>query len=117
MTYLLSRDADGTAIVRFADDLTLLDGLNREAQPKAVWYRIISDDARLLRLIMRHTEPNSPLEKALETAAIFCVEFEHLEDGVVRLADAYNAPIAMAAPLPGKSERPCEINISQRKES
>lgn len=103
-------DGDGTAIARFADDLTLLDGLNREAQPRAGWYRIISDDPRLLRLIMRHTDANSPLEKVLESSAkLFGVELEYLEDGVVRLADVYNAPIAMAAPLPGERERPCEI--------
>lgn len=103
-------DANGTLIARFADDLTLMDGLNRDAEPKPGWYRIISDDARFLRLIMRHSDPNSPLGEVLEPAAkLFGVELEHLDDGVVRLADVFNAPIAMAARLPGERERPCEI--------
>lgn len=101
---------DGSLIARFADDLTLLDGLDRNAPPKPGWYRIISDDARFLRLIMRHVDPNISHDKILEPAAeLFGVELEHLDGGVARLADSHNSSIAMAAPLPGERERPCEI--------
>ena len=103
-------NANGSLIARFGDDLTLIDGLDRNASPKPGWYRIIGDDARFLRLIMRHADPAAPLDKVLEPAAkLFGVELEHLENDVVRLADSYDAPIVMAATLPGERERPCEI--------
>ena len=103
-------NADGSLIARFGDDLTLLDELNRDAPPKPGWYRIIGDDARFLRLIMRHVDPGAPLDKVLEPAAkLFGVELQHLENGVVRLADSNDSPIAMVATLPGERERPCEI--------
>ena len=103
-------NADGSLIARFADDLTLIDGLDRNASPKPGWYRIIGDDARFLRLIMRHADAGAPLDKVLEPAAkLFGVELQHLENDVVRLADSYDAPIVMAATLPGERERPCEI--------
>jgi len=103
-------NADGSLIARFGDDLTLIDGLDRNAPPKPGWYRIIGDDARFLRLIKRHVNPAETLDKVLEPAAkLFGVELQHLENDVVRLADRYDAPIVMAATLPGERERPCEI--------
>lgn len=103
-------DKDGSLIARFADDLTLINGLDRDAAPKPGWYRIIGDDARFLRLIMHHSDPGATLDKVLEPAAkLFGVELQHLENDVVRLADSYDAPIVMAATLPGERERPCEI--------
>jgi len=103
-------NADGNLLARFADDLTLIVGLDRNASPKPGWYRIIGDDARFLRLIMRHADPGAPLNKVLEPAAkLFGVELQHLENEVVRLADSYDSPIVMAATLPGERERPCEI--------
>lgn len=103
-------NADGSLIARFADDLTLINGLDRDAPPKPGWYRIIGDDARFLRLIAYHADPAAPLNKVLEPAAkLFGVELQHLENNVVRLADSYDSPIVMAATLPGERERPCEI--------
>ena len=103
-------NVDGSLIARFGDDLTLIDGLDRNASPKPGWYRIIGDDARFLRLIMRHADPGASLNKVLEPAAkLFGVELQHLENDVVRLADSYDSPIVMAATLPGERERPCEI--------
>lgn len=103
-------DADGARIVCCGDDLTLQNGLESAAPPKPGWYRIVGDDPRLLRLIMRHADPGAPLDTILEPIAkLFGTKLEHFENGMVRLADPYGAPIAMAAPLPGERERPCEI--------
>jgi len=102
--------ADGNLIARCADDLTLQNGLDTTAPPKPGWYRIVGDDARILRLIMQHAKPEARLDKVLMPAAkLFGTKLECFENGMVRLADSYNAPIAMAAPLPGERERPCEI--------
>lgn len=102
--------ADGARIVCCGDDLTLQNGLKKETPPKPGWYRIVGDDPRFLRLIMRHADPGAPVDKVLEPIAeLFGTELEHFDNGMVRLGDPYGAPIAMAAPLPGERERPCEI--------
>lgn len=103
-------DGDGALIARCADDLTLQADLDRSAPPKPGWYRIAGDDARLLRLIMAHADPSDPLDRVLHPIAdLFGTEPTIFPDGMVRLADSFNASIAIAAPLPGERERPCEI--------
>lgn len=103
-------DGSGERIARCADDLTLQADLDRSAPPKPGWYRIAGDDARLLRLIMAHADPADPLDRVLHPiAALFETEPTVFPDGMVRLADSFNASIAIAAPLPGERERPCEI--------
>lgn len=102
--------ADGALIARCVDDLTIEADLAPEAAPKEGWFRVVGDEARLLRLIMRHADPGDPLDQLLEPMAkIFGTALEHFDNGMVRLADSLGAPIAMAAPLPGERERPCEI--------
>lgn len=105
-----ARAPDGSLIAKCADDLTLQDDLDRRAPPKPGWYRIAGDDARLLRLIMRHADPADPPERILEPVArLFGTEPTLSPDGMARLADVFDAPIAIAAPLPGERERPCEL--------
>jgi hypothetical protein len=43
------------------------------------------------------------------TAALFGTAPEMLPDGMVRVCDEARAPIALATPLPGERERPCEL--------
>jgi len=101
---------DGSLMARCVDDLTLQADLARKAPPKPGWYRIASDDARLLRLIMRHCDPaQAPAKVLLPVARLFGTEPTISAEGMVRLADALDAPIAIAAPLPGERERPCEL--------
>ena len=102
--------SDGEIIARCADDLTILADLDSSAPPKNGWFRIVGDEPRLLRLTMRHADPSSPLSELLEPLAeIFGTELEHFDNEMVRLHDTSGAAIAMAAPLPGERERPCEI--------
>ena len=103
-------DADGRPIASFVDDLTLQAGLDRTAAPVPGWYRIVTDDGRLLRLIMRHCDPDAPLANVLDPiAALFGVAPEHAAGGMVRIKDERGASVAIAAPLPGERDRPCEI--------
>ncbi|WP_417424154.1 amidoligase family protein [Hoeflea sp.] len=102
-------DASGSLIARCADDMTLQADLDRSAPPKPGWYRIVGDDARILRLIKRHSDPNDPLETVLlPSAELFGVDLQRFDNGMVRLADGH-ASITMATHLPGERERPCEI--------
>ena len=103
-------DAQGQLIARCVDDLTLQDNLDKQRPSLPGWYRIVSDDNRLLRLIMRHTEASQPIEQVLQPIAeLFGAEPSQNAEGMIRVGDEYGAPIAIAAPLPGERERPCEL--------
>ena len=103
-------DACGNWVASYADDLTLQADFDKQARPQPGWYRIVSDDARLLRLIERQCDAAEPLDSVLDPVArLFGVECEHNAEGMIRLSDRRDATIAIAAPLPGERERPCEI--------
>lgn len=104
------RDAQGQWLLRCVDDLTLQGDLNRKAVPLAGWYRIVSDDLRLLHLIARHCDAEAPLERVLDpVAALFGSEVTGGPGGMRRIADPNDLPIAIGAPLPGERHRPCEV--------
>lgn len=101
---------DGALVARCLDDLTLQSDLDRQRPPIPDWYRIAGDDKRLMRLIKQNADPTAPVETVLDpVAALFGTETEVNEAGMVRLADETGAAIAIAAPLPGERERPCEL--------
>ncbi|WP_081991482.1 amidoligase family protein [Inquilinus limosus] len=103
-------DAAGAPVARFVDDLTLRNDLAAKAPPQPGWYRIAADDARFARLLARHCDPAAPLEAVLDGALpVFGGTVELKEGGIRRLSDPEGATIAIAAPLPGERERPCEI--------
>jgi hypothetical protein len=100
----------GDLIARCVDDLTLQDDLRRAAPPRPGWWRVVSDDERILRLLANHIDPALDLPDAL--AALPALTRGHLlpaEGGMFRLIDAVGMPLAIAAPLPGERERPCEV--------
>lgn len=104
------RDGDGASVASFVDDLTLQAGLERDAPPRAGWYRIVSDDGRILRLLMRHCDAERELDDVLTPLAVlFGTEPERHDGGMVRVVDARRVSVAIGAPLPGERERPCEI--------
>ncbi|NEQ95456.1 MAG: amidoligase enzyme [Cyanothece sp. SIO2G6] len=104
------RNPHGQVVVTCVDDLTLQADCDRTHPPQAGWYRIVSDDIRLLRLIQRHSDPESPIEQVLAPiGALFGTSPEPGAGGMIRLADQVGPPIAIAAPLPGERERPCEL--------
>jgi len=106
------RVADGAGAwhASFVDDVTLTAGLERRAAPKPGWIRIVGDDARLLRLAVRHCDAAQPLGTVLKPlAALFGTEAEPNAHGMVRVSDDRGVSVAIGAPLPGERERPCEI--------
>jgi hypothetical protein len=105
-----ARDASGATIARCVDDLTLVDDLDREKAPVRGWFRVVSDDTRLLNLVARVGRADAgPLEAVARVAELFGTEAEVFPEGMVRVTDRNRAPIAIATALPGERERPCEI--------
>jgi hypothetical protein len=103
-------DAGGAWVASFIDDLTLQFDFNKQAKPQPGWYRIVSDDARFLRLIECQCDAEAPLEQVLDPLAqLFGVETDRHPEGMLRVSDRRGATVAIAAPLPGERERPCEI--------
>jgi hypothetical protein len=103
-------DPLGNLIAQCVDDLTLQDDFDKTHPPQPGWYRIVSDDARLLRLVALQANPAAPLSEILvPIAQLFGTEPEISRGGMVRVVDDTGASIAIAAPLPGERERPCEL--------
>jgi len=100
----------GAMIAQCVDDMTLQDDFNKTQKPQPGWYRIVSDDARLLRLVMLQANPAAPLSEVLTPIAnLFGTEAKVGKGKMVRVEDETGASIAIAAPLPGERERPCEL--------
>lgn len=100
----------GDLIVQCVDDITLQHDLDKTKTPVTGWYRILSDDLRLLRLIQKNSKADDSIDVVLNNvAALFGAMPEKSKGGVYRLADESGASIALAAPLPGERERACEL--------
>jgi hypothetical protein len=103
-------DSRGDWVASCVDDLTLQADLVREAPPQPNWYRVLSDDQRLLRLVELQTDPEQPLEEVLDPIAkLFGTTPTAGPQGMLRVNDLSGASVAIAAPLPGQRERPCEL--------
>lgn len=103
------RRADGSLLCTLVDDVTLVAGLDPRAAPTPGWFRVLSDDPRLLRLLATHSDPAGTISAALEQAArLWGTRVERIGD-VFRLDDPGGATIALAAPQGGERERPCEV--------
>jgi hypothetical protein len=99
----------GELVCTLVDDVTLLADLDPHAGPTPGWHRILTDDARLLRLLAEHSDPGGTEATALDaTGKLWGVEVEQHDD-VYLLADSRGLTIALAAPQGGERERPCEI--------
>ena len=103
-------DQDGHWLLSCVDDLTLQDDLDKSAAPRPGWYRVVSDDERLLRLVCAQADPNDTLSSVVETVAeLFKTTVEPGPDGLLKVCDSEGASVIMGAPLPGERERGCEL--------
>ncbi|WP_323132651.1 amidoligase family protein, partial [Kineococcus indalonis] len=102
-------DAAGAPLCRLVDDTTIVRDLDPAAAPVPGWYRVVSDDARLLRLVAAHADPAAGIASVLDPVAALFGTRTRTTGAVVRLEDGAGASIALAAPLPGERERPCEV--------
>ncbi|MEU4692597.1 amidoligase family protein [Actinoplanes sp. NPDC023714] len=103
------RRNDGTLLCTLADDVTLLAGLDPREPAVPGWFRILTDDGRLLRLLATQCDPGSRLPIVLEPAAKLWGTEVRQHGEIFRLDDPAGATVALAAPLSGERERPCEV--------
>lgn len=120
-------DASGAPLATLVDDITIAADLRREHEVAGCgtpghgrcprcrpvdperWYRVVSDDARLLRLAADHSDPDAPFPATLDgVAALFGTEVDTV-GSIQRLRDRDGASIAMATGLVPGRERPCEV--------
>src|SRR5690242_13822110 len=98
------RRRDGSLLCTLVDDVTLLAGLDPRTPAPPGWFRILTDDARLLRLLALHSDPGGTIGAALDaTAQLWAARVER-HGGIYQLADATGATIALAAPQGGERE-------------
>lgn len=102
-------DRAGAPLATLVDDVTITADLDPRAAAPPGWFRVLTDDARLLRLIARHADPSAAAAEVLDpVAAVFGARAQAIGP-VVRLDDPAGATVALAAPLGGERERPCEV--------
>ena len=103
-------DLEGNWIASFVDDLTLQADLESKTPAKEGWFRILSDENRLIRLMLQQCDPETPPLQWLDPMArLFGTETEVNDDGMIRVYDDQKTSVAICAPLPGERERACEI--------
>ncbi|MEV0898779.1 amidoligase family protein [Actinoplanes sp. NPDC049802] len=103
------RRRDGSPLCTLVDDITLKHGLDPRAPATPGWFRVLTDDGRLLRLLSARCDPGTTLPRVLEPAAELWGTTIERHGDVHRLDDAAGATIALASPAGGERERPCEI--------
>lgn len=103
------RDEHDTPLCTLVDDITIADDLDSDAPPMASWFRLLSDEPRLLRLAAELADPAGGLMSAgARVAAVFGTVAEQIGP-MVRVDDRSGATIVIGAPVRGERERPCEI--------
>ncbi|MGA5301706.1 amidoligase family protein [Nucisporomicrobium flavum] len=104
------RRADGALLCTLVDDVTLLADLDPRAPAAPGWFRILTDDGRLLHLLAAHSDPGGTLGAALDgPAQLWGTRVQRHDDDVYVLEDPGGATIALAAAQGAGRERPCEI--------
>lgn len=103
------RTPDGDPLCTLVDDVTLLAGLDPRAAAAPGWFRILSDDSRLLHLLAAHGDPGATPRTVLDATARLWGSTVQRHGDVYRLDDPAGATIALATPAGGERERPCEV--------
>ncbi len=92
------------------DDITLQDDLERLAPPAPNWWRLVSDDRRLMLLAARVADAQLDPPHAISPLAdLFEASVEAGPDGMWRIRTADGMPVAIAAPMPGERQRAAEL--------
>lgn len=104
----------GEPVARLVDDITIVADVTPPPGPgprpgHRGWYRLLSDDARLLRLVEQHADPDAPLATVLDPVAALFGATADVLPAAARVNDATGATVAVAMPLPAGRERPCEV--------
>ena len=102
-------DRQEKLIAKCVDDITLKHNCQHNAPAQPGWYRLVSDDRRFLSLAIQQCDPNASLSTVLQPLAdLFGTQLQN-RGNMFRVVDSQGDSIAIATPLPGERERPCEI--------
>ena len=102
-------DAADALVCTLVDDVTLVADLDPRTRPAPGWYRVLTDDSRLLRLLAARIDPGAPIEESLDPiAALWGVPVD-VHGEARQVNDSGGATIALAAPQGGGRERGCEV--------
>lgn len=100
----------GAPLARLVDDVTIVADLDATRPAEDGWHRVISDDARLLRLVEGLCDPGAdPDELLVPLAAAFGVAPATTASGRPAVHDRSGATVAMVVDQPGERERVCEV--------
>ncbi len=102
-------DATDALVCTLVDDVTLVADLDPRTRPAPGWYRVLTDDSRLLRLLAARIDPDAPIEESLEPIAPLWGVPIDVHGEVFQVNDSGGATIALAAPQGGGRERGCEV--------
>lgn len=104
------RNGQGQVLAWCVDDLTLQADCDRSHPPRPGWYRIVGDDIRFMQIIQHLSDASLPLDRVLQPLAqTLGLDLHQGPNGMTKLTAEVGNPIAIAAPLPGERERPCEL--------
>ncbi|HVX09320.1 amidoligase family protein [Humibacter sp.] len=102
-------DAAGAPLATLVDDITITADLDARAPAMPGWYRLLSDEPRLIRLVARLADPALAMaDTVAPIAAAFGSVVEAIGDAV-RVDDPAGATVVIGLPVRGERERPCEI--------
>jgi hypothetical protein len=102
-------DAAGDLACTIVDDVTLVADLDPHSQPIEGWYRVLTDDPRLLQLLAARIDPGAPIDESLDVvAALWGVRVQR-HGKVFQVDDSKGATVALAAPQGAGRERGCEV--------
>jgi Putative amidoligase enzyme len=102
-------DAAGGLVCALVDDVTLVADLDPRTRPTPGWYRVLTDDSRLLRLLAARIDPGAALEESLGPIAELWGVHVNAHGEVLQVNDSSGATVALASPQGGGRERGCEV--------
>jgi hypothetical protein len=110
------RRAGGELLCTLVDDISLVHGLDPETPSVKGWFRLVTDDFRLLRLLAVRCDAGADIAEVLAPLAQMWQarvrrhdDVRGHGDDVYELVDSGGDTIALATPYGGERERPCEI--------
>lgn len=99
---------DGSALCTLVDDVTICADLDQQAAAPPGWFRVLTDDPRLLHLLAQLCDPTATPDTVLAPVGAAFGEAPERIGNIWRL-DTRGATVALASPAGGERERPCEI--------
>ncbi len=105
-----AHDKNGRLIAKCVDDLTIRADLDPSVKSLSGWYRIVSDDSRLVRLMLRQCDAEHAQRDVLKPVAdLFGTTVIREDDNIFQVKDDLHGSVALAPSLPGERERACEV--------